>query len=154
MKKLPGKTTMPGLLAYSVRIGEALDLRISRELRRRVPGISRAQAEVLLLLERKKTMDMGSLSRELQKDPGTMTSVVQALWKKGLLERRSVEGNRRTQEIQLLPEGNTVSRRCLALYRNLEKELQADIPGFAQILSEMERFYTQLKEKGYWPYPD
>ncbi|HBS04824.1 MAG TPA: hypothetical protein DEA96_07670 [Leptospiraceae bacterium] len=145
---------MPGLLAYAVRIGEVLDLRMNRELRNRLPGISRAQAEVLLLLERKGSMDMGSLARGLQKDPGTMTAVVQALWKKGLLERRAMEGNRRAQQVQLLPEGKTIARRCLAIYRNLEEQLQGDISGFSSILKAMDGFHGQLKEKGYWPYPE
>lgn len=148
------KVSMPGLLAYSVRIGEALDLQISRELRNRIPGISRAQAEVLLLLERRKNADMSSLARDLQKDPGTMTTVVQALYRKGLLDRNASIENRRTYSVRLKPEGKALARRCLALYRKVEQELQSNLSDSTQILSVLEGFYIQLKQKGYLPYPD
>lgn len=144
------KTRLPGLLAYGLRLGELLDRYLSRALRSRNIDLSRAQTEVIVLLYRKGALDMGAVSRELQKDPGTMTSVVAGLVHRKLCLKRSGEEDRRTNILELTTAGKTQAKRCLVVYRNLEKELQSIAPASIEPLAAI---LGALVRGGLAPYP-
>mgnify|MGYP001218865445 CR=1 FL=1 len=141
---------LPGLLAYGLRLGELLDRHLSRALRARNIALSRSQTEVIILLYRKGALDMGALSRELQKDPGTMTSVVAGLVDRKLCLKRSGKDDRRTNYLELTAEGRNQAKRCLVLYRKLEKKLQKIAPDSIEPLAAI---LGALVSAGLAPYP-
>ena len=79
-----------------------------------------------------------------------MTSVVAGLVQRKLCLKRSGEEDRRTNILELTTAGKTQAKRCLVVYRNLEKELQSIAPASIEPLAAI---LGALVRGGLAPYP-
>ncbi len=74
----------------------------------RTADLTRAQFDVLLLLDGRKPQPMNVLADSMGCDPSWMTSVVGGLESRGLVRRRSAPGDRRVKVIEVSEAGAAV----------------------------------------------
>jgi len=81
-------------------------------------GLTEAQFNVLFALMHKgRDVTQTDLGRRLVVTRATITSVLDRLEEKGLVERRDVPGDRRIYHVELTPEGRALTEELEPLYR-------------------------------------
>jgi DNA-binding MarR family transcriptional regulator len=78
-------------------------------------GISFPQAHALRLLDPEKPMPMSALADRLFCDASNVTGIVDRLEARGLVERRSAEGDRRVKALGITPAGVELRNEVLAI---------------------------------------
>lgn len=117
----------PALAAVDAwrRVGELLELErcrtatVAREL-----DLSAAQLLALRALKPEQPLPMGRLAGALECDKGNVTGIVDRLERRGLVERRPVEHDRRIKVLALTDEG-------VRLQAEIEARLQTPPESFA-----------------------
>lgn len=74
----------------------------------RTVDLTRAQFDILLLLDGRKPQPMNVLAESMGCDPSWMTSVVDGLESRGLVRRRSALGDRRVKVVEVSEAGAAV----------------------------------------------
>ena len=92
-------------MAQRVKVGAALN-----EL-----GLGFAQAHALRMLDPEEPRPMSALAERLFCDASNVTGIVDRLEKRGLVERRSAEGDRRVKALTLTPAGVELREQVMAL---------------------------------------
>ena len=88
---------------FFFEIGMAQRTRVGAELGRL--GLSFAQAHALRMLEPDEPLPMSALAERLFCDNSNVTGIVDRLEARGLVERRSAEGDRRVKALTITPAG-------------------------------------------------
>jgi DNA-binding MarR family transcriptional regulator len=78
-------------------------------------GLSFPQAHALRLLEPERPMPMSALAERLFCDASNVTGIVDRLEARGLVERRSAEGDRRVKALAITPAGVELREDVLAI---------------------------------------
>jgi MarR family transcriptional regulator, organic hydroperoxide resistance regulator len=78
-------------------------------------GLTFAQAHALRLLDPERPLPMSSLADRLFCDASNVTGIADRLESRGLVERRSAEGDRRVKALTLTPAGVELRRRVLGI---------------------------------------
>jgi DNA-binding MarR family transcriptional regulator len=78
-------------------------------------GLTFAQAHALRLLDPERPLPMSSLAERLFCDASNVTGIADRLESRGLVERRSAEGDRRVKALTLTAEGAELRDRVLEL---------------------------------------
>jgi MarR family transcriptional regulator, organic hydroperoxide resistance regulator len=78
-------------------------------------GLSFPQAHALRLLEPERPMPMSALAERLFCDASNVTGIVDRLEARGLVERRSAEGDRRVKALAITPAGVELRDDVLAI---------------------------------------
>jgi DNA-binding MarR family transcriptional regulator len=78
-------------------------------------GLSFPQAHALRLLEPERPMPMSGLAERLFCDASNVTGIVDRLEARGLVERRSAEGDRRVKALAITPAGVELREDVLAI---------------------------------------
>ncbi len=92
----------------------------------------------------------GSNQKEIAKacflEAGSLTTILNKMEEKGLIERRILNGNRRSFHIFLTPLGKEKQRLVDEAFSEIEKKALADISEeeYAQFMSVYHRIYTNL----------
>ncbi|MCF7362202.1 MULTISPECIES: MarR family winged helix-turn-helix transcriptional regulator [Vibrio] len=86
-------------------------------------GYSLAQIHTLEVLGSHGAMRMKELANRLSITTGTLTVQVEKLVQAGLIERQSIEGDRRSIQVTLTEEGKEVFQQHNALHMSLTEEL-------------------------------
>lgn len=86
-------------------------------------GYSLAQIHTLEVLGSHGAMRMKELANRLSITTGTLTVQVEKLVQAGLIERQSIEGDRRSIQVTLTEEGKGVFQQHNALHMSLTEEL-------------------------------
>ena len=111
-------------------------------------GVTQAEAHVLQHLA---SVDgdctVGDLHRAFAHRRSTLTSVLDRLTEKKLVERTSSESDRRTFVISLTTDGRVVALKVHAELEQVERQVVAsvigrDLKGFATVLGELEKALT------------
>ena len=76
-------------------------------------GLTFSQAHALRLLDPEKPLPMSSLAERLFCDASNVTGIADRLEARGLVERRSAEGDRRVKALTLTPDGVALRDRVL-----------------------------------------
>src|SRR5919204_6030706 len=92
-------------MAQRTRVGEALG-----EL-----GLTFTQAHALRMLDPERPLPMSALADRLFCDASNVTGIADRLESRGLVERRSAEGDRRVKVLALTPEGAQERGRVLKI---------------------------------------
>jgi DNA-binding MarR family transcriptional regulator len=92
-------------MSQRVKVGAALN-----EL-----GLGFAQAHALRMLDPDEPRPMSALAERLFCDASNVTGIVDRLEKRGLVERRSAEGDRRVKALTLTPAGVELREAVMAL---------------------------------------
>lgn len=107
----------------------AKNIRISNFIDNVRPGLTLSQVATLRLLEeaRSGTLSMGQIAHELGVTLSTTSSLVDRLYREGLVARVVNDRDRRVVLIGLTREGKTVIQRMLSLLTNLLTRLLAPL---------------------------
>ena len=78
-----------------------------------------------------------------------MTTILNKMEEKGLIERRILNGNRRSFHIFMTEEGKEKQRLVDQAFTNIEKKALMDISGeeYEQFLSVYRKIYANLQER-------
>jgi MarR family transcriptional regulator, organic hydroperoxide resistance regulator len=78
-------------------------------------GLTFSQAHALRLLDPERPLPMSSLAERLFCDASNVTGIADRLEARGLVERRSAEGDRRVKALTLTPDGVELRDRVLEI---------------------------------------
>lgn len=106
--------------------------------------LSQGEIHVLSLLGHTGTMSVTELQRGVRHRPSTLTGILDRLGGRGLIERRINEADRRSNLIELTPQGREAAARVLAAMAEIERRLLAgrspeQIGAVREILDEIAR---------------
>ena len=91
-------------------------------------GLTEAQFNLLFaLLHKRRDITQTDLGKRLVVTRATITSVLDKLEEKGLVERRDVPANRRIYHVELTPEGRALIEELEPLYREEVHRAMADL---------------------------
>src|SRR6266516_5639162 len=98
---------------FFFELGMAQRMKVGGELAKL--GLSFAQAHALRMLDPEEPMPMSALAERLFCDASNVTGIVDRLEARGLVERRSAEGDRRVKALTLTTDGVELRDRVLAI---------------------------------------
>jgi len=117
---------LPDLLGYHLRLAQ---IAIFKDFKQSLgkDGITPGLFGVLVLIEANAGMKQTDLARAVHLDRSTVVNVIDNLERMKLVERRAVEGDRRSRALYLTPEGKTrlqkLKRQVLEHERRLARHL-------------------------------
>lgn len=122
-------------------LGVALDAAL------RPLGITAAQASVLLHLDRYPAVSMAQLARLASVTPQTMHRIVVSLERRGSVQRRHLDGDKKRLEVAITESGAVVLRAAESALRHeqdvvLEQFAPDELTQFAGFLERFERTFS------------
>lgn len=102
-------------------------------------GITSGQFSLLMSLNRPAPPLMGEIAAFLAMDRTTLTAMLKPLQRRGLLEARTDEADRRGKRLVLLPEGHALLARAVPVWSRTEERIEALLTG-----SDAERLRQDL----------
>jgi DNA-binding MarR family transcriptional regulator len=124
-----GHDDVPAKVAAALeRIGQALRVLSQREAR--AHGLSPIQLQLLLRLavDPPRLRRPGALAREFDVSPASLSDSIAALERKGLVERRRLEGDRRGFSLALSGSGRRLARRTEGVAEPVQRAVAALAP--------------------------
>lgn len=106
-------------------------------------GITSGQFSLLMSLNRPAPPLMGEVAALLAMDRTTLTAMLKPLQRRGLLEARTDEADRRGKRLLLLPEGRALLARAVPIWTRTEHEVETLLTG-----SDPERLRQDLRALG------
>lgn len=100
-------------------------------------GLTAGQPKVLDFLGEHNGANQKEIARGCHIEAGSLTSVLNRMEEAGLVERRMLNGNRRTYHIFLTEKGHRLSETVRKIFGEIEEELFSDIP-----VGEREQFLS------------
>ena len=107
-------------------------------------GLTFAQAHALRILDPERPLPMSTLAKELACDASNVTGIADRLEARGLIERRSAEGDRRVRVLALTPAGVELRDRVLELMRRPPAAIAALAPADQRALRDILRRALEL----------
>ncbi|MFC3726324.1 MarR family winged helix-turn-helix transcriptional regulator [Neoaquamicrobium sediminum] len=92
-------------------------------------GITSGQFSLLMSLNRPAPPLMGEIAAFLAMDRTTLTAMLKPLQRRGLLEARTDEADRRGKRLVLLPEGHALLARAVPVWARKEEQIEALLIG-------------------------
>lgn len=115
--------------AFSEELARASrKLRTLFDARARASGLTLSRARTLVLLARKDRMTQTELADSLDVEGPTLVRLLDGLESQGLIERCSVDGDRRAKKIALTAAGRKLAAQVRRLADRIREEVLADIP--------------------------
>ena len=102
-------------------------------------GLTFAQAHALRVLDPERALPMSTLARDLACDASNVTGIADRLEARGLIERRSAEGDRRVKVLMLTPAGTDLRERVLELMTRPPAAIAALPPADQRALRDILR---------------
>lgn len=133
----PNHVTLPFATTLHVR-DKCLCLHLQRAARAtarmfddalRPIGITSGQFSLLMSLNRPAPPLMGEIAAFLAMDRTTLTAMLKPLQRRGLLEARTDEADRRGKRLVLLPEGHALLARAVPVWARTEEQIEALLTG-------------------------
>ena len=115
------------LCLHAQRAARALARRFDEALRPH--GITSGQFSLLMSLNRPAPPLMGEIAAFLAMDRTTLTAMLKPLQRRGLLEARTDEADRRGKRLVLLPEGHALLARAVPVWARTEERIEALLTG-------------------------
>ena len=109
-------------------------------------GLTIGQPKILDHLKEHDGSNQKEIARACFLEAGSLTTILNKMEEKGLIERRILNGNRRSFHIFLTPLGKEKLRLVDEAFSEIEKKALADIPEeeYAQFMSVYHRIYANL----------
>jgi DNA-binding MarR family transcriptional regulator len=110
----------------------------------REPGLTQGEAHILALLAQRSPAKVADLHRGLAHKRSTLTSILDRLADRGLINREVGTTDRRTFLISLTPKGRTLAKRVSRHLSDLERRVAqrvraADLKGFKNVVEALEQ---------------
>lgn len=112
-------------------------------------GLTTGQPKVLEYLAGHDGASQIEIARACHIEAATLTSVLNRMEEKGLIERRTLHGNRRTFYIFLTPQGAELAEQVIRMFEQLEAEAFAGVSPAQResLLAVLEQVYHNLAER-------
>lgn len=109
-------------------------------------GLTIGQPKILDYLKEHDGSNQKEIAKACFLEAGSLTSILNKMEEKGLIERRTLNGNRRSFHIYLTAEGKEKLQLVEKAFASIEKKALADIQEeeFEQFMSVYNRIYTNL----------
>lgn len=135
---------LPGLIGYQLRLAQVAIFRdFSKALGEYeiTPGLF----GVLVLIEANAGMKQTELARAIHLDRSTVVNVIDNLEAMTLVERRPVDGDRRSKALFLTPHGKTLLQKLKRLVAEHEKRLARNLSPAdrAKLLDLLQRIFPE-----------
>jgi DNA-binding MarR family transcriptional regulator len=92
-------------------------------------GLSQGEIHVLSLLGHAGTVSVTDLQRGVRHRPSTLTGILDRLAARGMAQRRINQSDRRSNLIELTPQGRAAAERVLQVMSDVERRLFAGRPA-------------------------
>lgn len=92
-------------------------------------GITSGQFSLLMSLNRPAPPLMGEIAAFLAMDRTTLTAMLKPLQRRGLLEARTDEADRRGKRLVLSPEGHALLARAVPVWASTEEQIETLLTG-------------------------
>ena len=107
---------------------------------------------VLSTLAEQENINQKMLSIKIEKDPASLLRILDILEKKGFIERRQFQGDRRASSLVITDEGKRLKSEVAPYIENRFKEITADIPEneieiYEHVLGKIDRSLDALLDK-------
>jgi DNA-binding MarR family transcriptional regulator len=137
---------LPRLLGYQVRLAQIAVFRdFDQGLGKH--GISPGLFGVLVIIEANPGLKQAELARATHLDRSTVVSVIDNLEKRGLVERRPAEADRRSNALNITAEGTALLRRLKRHVTEHEKRLVKNLSADEQatLVSLLQKIFPDLR---------
>ena len=113
-------------------------------------GLTLGQPKILDYLKDHNGANQKEIAAACHIEPGSLTSVLNRMEEKGLIERRILDGNRRTFYIFMTEEGALLKDVVEANFLTIEEKIFKDIPKEEQdaFMHTFSKIYENLSNKG------
>ena len=113
-------------------------------------GLTLGQPKILDYLKDHNGANQKEIAAACHIEPGSLTSVLNRMEEKGLIERRILDGNRRTFYIFMTEEGARLKDVVEANFLTIEEKVFKDIPKEEQdaFMQTFSKIYENLSNKG------
>lgn len=113
-------------------------------------GLTLGQPKILDYLKDHNGANQKEIAAACHIEPGSLTSVLNRMEEKGLIERRILDGNRRTFYIFMTEEGARLKDVVEANFLTIEEKVFKDIPKEEQdaFMQKFSKIYENLSNKG------
>lgn len=114
-------------------------------------GLTSGQPKVLDYLRDHNGANQKEIAAACHIEPGSLTSVLNRMEEKGLIERRMLDGNRRTFYIFMTDEGSRLKDLVEDNFASIEKKAFRNISSEEQatFMETFSKIYENLMNKGY-----
>ena len=112
-------------------------------------GLTIGQPKILDYLKDHDGSNQKEIARACFLEAGSLTTILNKMEEKGLIERRILNGNRRSFHIFMTEEGKEKQRLVDQAFTNIEKKALMDISGeeYEQFLAVYRKIYANLQER-------
>ena len=112
-------------------------------------GLTIGQPKILDYLKDHDGSSQKDIAKACFLEAGSLTTILNKMEEKGLIERRILNGNRRSFHIFMTEEGKEKQRLVDQAFTNIEKKALMDISGeeYEQFLSVYRKIYANLQER-------
>ncbi len=112
-------------------------------------GLTIGQPKILDYLKEHDGSNQKEIARACFLEAGSLTTILNKMEEKGLIERRILNGNRRSFHIFMTEEGKQKQQLVDQAFTKIEKKALADISGeeYEQFLSVYRKIYANLQER-------
>lgn len=109
-------------------------------------GLTLGQPKVLDCLKGHDGAGQKEIAAECHVDPASITAILNGMEDKGLIERRHLNGNRRSSHVFLTEKGKQMQQKVEQSFHQIEENAFADIPESArqEFLRTFEHIYQNL----------
>ena len=139
---------MDALLHYLIMANQMLVQKALLEQLKET-GLTIGQPKILDYLKDHDGSNQKEIARACFLEAGSLTTILNKMEEKGLIERRILNGNRRSFHIFMTEEGKEKQRLVDQAFTNIEKKALMDISGeeYEQFLSVYRKIYANLQER-------
>lgn len=135
---------LPGLVGYQLRLAQVA---IFRDFRKSLGeyDITPGLFGVLVLIEANAGMKQAELARTIHLDRSTVVNVIDNLERMELVERRPVDGDRRSKALFLTPKGRVQLQKLKRLVAEHEERLTRNLSAAerAQLVELLQRIFPE-----------
>ena len=112
-------------------------------------GLTIGQPKILDYLKEHDGSNQKEIAKACFLEAGSLTSILNKMEEKGLIERRTLNGNRRSFHIFMTDEGKKKQQLVEKAFLKIEEKALADISGeqFEQFMSVYRKIYVNLQDK-------
>lgn len=138
-------------LHYLIMANQALVQKALLERLRSV-GLTIGQPKVLDYLKDHDGDSQKEIARGCHLEAGSLTSILNRMEEKGLIERRMLNGNRRTSHVFLTEEGREKQQLVETVFSRIEQQALIGVSDeeFAAFMNVYQKIYRNLLDKCEW----
>ena len=129
-------------------IRKVMIVHFTRKMKEHNLDITLEMLEVLFILWEKDNINQQEIVDKTSRKKASLTSLIDNLANRGLVERKQDPGDRRNNLIVLTPEGEAYQEKLIPLMAEVYQSVNVDISDeeFVEVQDILQRLYQKIKE--------